>query len=259
MAGVSERLADLLARRGLLVGTVLTLPGATAAELLAEPFDVVWIDLEHGALGPLDAQEMILGAQSAGTYAMARLPADAYKLMSTMLDAGADGVVLADVTSARVARDALDKAAHPPDGSRGWGPRRLSSRGRCADRPTPSPSIWVQIESENGVNAISEIVSMPGVAAAVVGTADLSFAVGQPLDVNSPELLAAIELVRSACVKADVPLGIAGALDAAPLAALAGASILVHSTDARLSAKAVDGAAEWMRRTLNTDLQEASG
>jgi 2-keto-3-deoxy-L-rhamnonate aldolase RhmA len=54
----------------------------------------VWIDLEHGALGPLDAQEMILGAQAAGTFALVRLPADAHALMATMLDAGADGVVI---------------------------------------------------------------------------------------------------------------------------------------------------------------------
>jgi 2-keto-3-deoxy-L-rhamnonate aldolase RhmA len=36
--------------RETLLGTVLTLPGVVLAELLAEPLDFVWIDLEHGAL-----------------------------------------------------------------------------------------------------------------------------------------------------------------------------------------------------------------
>src|SRR5918997_4298369 len=112
------------------VGTVLTLPGATAAELLAEPFDVVWVDLEHAALGPLDAQEMILGAQAAGAFALVRLPNGAHDLMAKMLDAGADGVVLASVDGPEEAAAAVARVLHPPDGRRGWGPRRLALRRR---------------------------------------------------------------------------------------------------------------------------------
>src|SRR5580658_2860945 len=87
--------------RTLLIGTVLTLPGAVTAELFSEPLDVVWIDLEHGALGRAEAQEMILGAQAASTLALVRLGhADAAGLVGPMLDAGADGIVAADVRSA---------------------------------------------------------------------------------------------------------------------------------------------------------------
>ncbi|MGH2866836.1 MAG: HpcH/HpaI aldolase family protein [Solirubrobacteraceae bacterium] len=235
------------------MGTVLTLPGATAAELLAEPFDLVWVDLEHAALGPLEAQDMILGAQAAGAFALVRLPADAHTLMAAMLDAGADGVVLAGVTSVTMAAAAIDKTSHPPDGSRGWGPRRVTLRQRGTGRRPARPSVWVQIESADGVEAVTEILGVPGIAAAVVGTADLSFSLGKPLDSHAPELAAAIDAVRRACLEVGLPLGVAGALDRAPAAAYAGASILVHSTDARLCAGAVDGAAAWMRQTLESE------
>ena len=48
------------------VGTVLSVPGALYAELLARHFDFVWIDLEHGALGPAEMQEAVIGVQAAG-------------------------------------------------------------------------------------------------------------------------------------------------------------------------------------------------
>jgi 4-hydroxy-2-oxoheptanedioate aldolase len=244
---VPESLAGALVAGRRLGGTVLTLPGATAAELLAEPFDLVWIDLEHGALGPLDAQEMILGAQAAGTFALVRLPADAHALMTAMLDAGADGVVLADVRDPLTAAAAIAKVAHPPNGTRGWGPRRVALRRRSTGGRLPRPSVWMQIESAAGVAGADEIAALAGVDAVVVGTADLSFSIGAPLDTWAPELLEAVDAVRRASVAAGVALGIAGALDALPADACAGASILVHSTDARLCADAVDRAADWLR------------
>jgi 2-keto-3-deoxy-L-rhamnonate aldolase RhmA len=250
---VAESLAAAVMSARRLAGTVLTLPGATAAELLAEPFDLVWVDLEHGALGPLDAQEMIIGAQAAGTFALVRLPSDAHGLMTAMLDAGADGVVLADVAHPATAIAAIERVAHPPDGTRGWGPRRLTLRQRGTGRRPPLPAVWVQIESAEGVRRAEQIASVPGLDAVVVGTADLSFSLGAPLDTRAPELLHAVEAVRRATRSADVALGVAGALEAMAPAAYAGASILVHSTDARLCAGAVDDAAAWLRGALASD------
>jgi 4-hydroxy-2-oxoheptanedioate aldolase len=244
---VAESIAQELSAGERLVGTVLTLPGATAAELLAEPFDVVWIDLEHGALGPLEAQEMMLGAQAAGAYALVRLPVDSQALMTAMLDAGADGVVLADVADPAVAAAAAASVAHPPEGTRGWGPRRLTLRQRQTGRRPPQPSVWAQIESAAGVEQARAIAAVPAIDAVVVGTADLSFSLGTPLDNHAPELLEAVDAVRAAAAAAGVAFGVAGALDTAPPAAYAGASILVHSTDARLCAGSVDEAAAWLR------------
>jgi 2-keto-3-deoxy-L-rhamnonate aldolase RhmA len=233
------------------VGTVLTLPGATAAELLAEPFDVIWIDLEHAALGPLDAQEMILGAQAAGAQAMVRLPVDAHDLMAVMLDAGADGVVLAAVEDPEQAAAAVRRVAHPPEGIRGWGPRRLALRQRHDGRARPRPSVWAQIESTGAVDLVADIAAVPGVDALVVGTADLSFSLGVPLDLSAPELLDAISKVRAAAESQGVALGLAGAVDQAPPVAREGVSILIHSTDARMCAEVVDATAARLRRPVD--------
>ena len=104
------------------------------------------------------------------------------------------------------------------------------------------------LESAAGVACAEQIAALPGLDAVVVGTADLSFSLGTPLDTHAPELLDAVEAVRRASVATGVALGIAGALDTTPPEACAGAAVLVHSTDARICADAVDRAAEWLRR-----------
>ena len=221
------------------IGTVLTLPGAALAELVAEPFDVVWIDLEHGALDLTAAQDLLVGAQAAGARALVRLPADAVRLMAAMLDAGADGVVLADVRDAATAAAAAAQLAHAPAGTRGYGPRRAATRGRTRTGAAPHPSLWAQIESTEGVAAAAEIAAVPAVDALAVGTSDLSFALGVPRRLDAPELLSAVHAVRAAC-DGRAAFGVAGALDDAPAELLAGADFAIHGTDARLYATAAD-------------------
>jgi 4-hydroxy-2-oxoheptanedioate aldolase len=251
-----EPLRDALAGGRRLVGTVLTLPGAALAELIAEPFDLVWIDLEHGALDLTAAQDLLIGAQAAGAHALVRLPADDHRSMTAMLDAGADGIVLADVRDAATAATAAARALHPPQGVRGYGLRRAATRGRTRGAAPQRPALWAQIESTAGVAAAAAIAAVPGVDALAVGTADLSFALGVPLRQDAPALLDAAAAVRGACV-GDTAYGVAGALDGAPPALLAGAAFAVHGTDARLWTAAADGSAARLRAALDPDAQEA--
>jgi 4-hydroxy-2-oxoheptanedioate aldolase len=256
VADVAESLSTAVTSGAPLVGTVLTMAGASTCEFLAEPFDIVWVDLEHAALGALDAQEMVIGAQAAGAFALARLPSDAHHLLTVMLDAGVDGIVLADVRSARTASSALERTGYPPRGRRGWGPRRLALRGRSSGGQQVDPSIWVQLESAEGIEQAAEILRVPGVDAAVVGAADLSRSLCVPFDGDA--LRDAIASARDACTGAGVAFGVAGPLDALPSELYAGASIMVHSTDARLCARAVDQAAAWMRGVLETKAERVS-
>lgn len=246
----TETIAGTHVPRLPLIGTVLTLPGAVTAELLAEPFDVVWIDLEHGALGRGQAQEMILGAQAASTLALVRLAIpDAEGLAGPMLDAGADGIVAADVRSAGQAEWFADLMRYPPKGRRGYGPRRSELRGRTRDDERDSPLLWAQIESQEGVAAAEQIALTRGLDALVVGIADLCIDLGVPIGLNSAHLHDALRAVSTAADHVGVRFGLAGPLQpaeqlAAPFHA---ATVLVHSTDARLCAATVDSVASALR------------
>ena len=216
------------------VGTALSVPGAFFAELLGRHFDFVWIDLEHGALGPADMQDALIGAQAAGAEALVRIPLGAS--FAPSLDAGADGIVVPRVRCAREAESAVRRLRHAPEGARGYGPRRLAVRSR-ADQPR----CVVQIEDLAGVHASAEIAGVEGVSALVVGVADLSFELGEPLVLDAPPLRSAIDAVRAAATAAGVQFGLAG-LPAAD-AASAAADLVVVSSDVRLLDRALAAAA----------------
>jgi len=189
------------------VGTVLSLPGALVAELVGRHFDVVWIDLEHGALGPRDMQDAVIGVQASGADAYVRVPLDAP--FAAILDAAADGVVVPCVESAEQAAEAVARLRPAPAGSRGYGPRRL------AVRPGPErPGCVLQVETRRGVEAAAAIATVPGVDALVVGCADLTHDLGEPLCFRAPAVAAALAAVHDAAERAGVVFGVAGLPDA---------------------------------------------
>jgi 4-hydroxy-2-oxoheptanedioate aldolase len=238
-----------------LVGTVLSLQGAALAELTAAPFDLVWIDLEHGALDVTGMQDAAIGAQAVGAAAAVRIPGWSWDRLPAVLDAGVDGVVVPAVESAEQARAVCARLRHPPDGVRGLGPRRAGGYGRAARfwaSPEAQPACLVQIETPAGVDAAAEIAQVAGVDALVLGCSDLSLALGAPLDLDAPAFLDAAAAVRSAARSAGVAFGVAGAGPPATLAELGGpdVSLLVCSTDVRLYAEAADAAAAGLRAAL---------
>lgn len=233
-----------------LVGTVLALPGAPVAELAAAPFDLVWIDLEHGALDVAQMQELTLAAQAAGAAALVRVPRWDWDRLPAALDAGVDGVVVPCAERAAHAEAVVARLRHPPHGRRGFGPRRAGSYGRAPG--ADDLACLLQVESAAGVDAAAELAAVPGVDGLVVGSSDLSLALGAPHDLSFPPLHAAVADVREAARDAGVAFGLAGGGTPAALAHLAGpgARLLVHSTDIRLFAQAVDGAAADLRAAL---------
>jgi 2-keto-3-deoxy-L-rhamnonate aldolase RhmA len=231
------RFADRLRGGEPLLGTVLTLPDVALAELVAEPLDFVWIDLEHGALGAADVQPLAVAARAAGCAALVRLaggdvPAPA------LLDAGVEGVVAARVESAAQASRLAEALRHPPRGTRGFAARRSTGYGRLP--AGTDPVLLAQIESAAGVDAAAEIASVEGVDALVVGCSDLALALGR--EPAAAEVRGAIARVQDAATAAGIASGIAGPDDAGLLWELAGelSTLLVCSADVRIYARAVD-------------------
>jgi 4-hydroxy-2-oxoheptanedioate aldolase len=223
------------------LGTVLSLPDVALVELAAAALDLVWIDLEHGALGVRDAQAMAIAAKAAGCEAHVRVSAWDSELLPNVLDAGVDGIVAPRMESAADAEALVRRLRHPPAGARGYGPRRAGGYGRAAE--ALQPACTVQIESAAGVRAAGAIARVDGVDALVVGCADLARDLGsEPF--GEPVRDAARE-VAAAAADAGARFGVAGGGDPEQLALLAGdgADLVVYSVDVRLYAAAVDRAA----------------
>jgi 4-hydroxy-2-oxoheptanedioate aldolase len=251
----NEFAARLHAREPLL-GTVLTLPVVALAELVAEPLDFVWIDLEHGALDAGDVQPLAVATRAAGSAALVRLPSSGWPRLPAILDAGVDGVVAPCVDSTAQAQRLVESLRHPPLGTRGFAARRAAAYGRSGTA-LAHPLCLVQIESAAGVEAAEQIAAVDGVDALVVGCADLALALDGILGSASPRLREAIARVQSAAARAGIASGIAGPDDAELLSELAAGSstLLALSADVRLYASAVDEAVGRLRGAAREGLR----
>lgn len=252
--GTPAELAARIRRREPLVGTVMSVPDAALTELLCERFDFVWIDLEHGQLGPREAQVMAIAARAAGCSALVRLPRPDSELLPALLDAGFDGVVAPRVENAVSAALLADRLRYPPAGSRGVAPRRASSYGRVAEpwSAMGRPACVVQIESARAVDNAAAIAGVEGVDALVVGCSDLSLDLGVPGQLDSPALLEAVRRVERAAAEEQVACGVAAPSATGALAALVagGSTLFVYSSDVRIYARAVDDAVAGLGRIL---------
>ena len=228
------------------VGTVISLAEPALAELLGSALDFAWIDLEHGALGPRDVQQLAIALAATGCSAHVRLPSPRSDVLGPVLDAGVEGIVAPRIETAAEACALVERLRYPPAGGRGYGPRRAGGYGRTGrfwETDGARVACTVQIESPAGVEAAREIATTPGVDAVVVGCADLSLALDAPQDLRSPPVRAALAEVEAACAHAGVAFGLAAsgppeALDGL----LRGVALVVYSADVRLYSGAVDGA-----------------
>ena len=233
------------------VGTVVTLPDVALAELSASAFDFVWIDLEHGALGPADVQPLAIAARAAGAASLVRLGAAGDPALGAALDAGVDGVVVPRVNTAGEAARVVERLRLPPRGSRGSAARRASDYGRIPPQ-RERPLCVVQVETLAAVEAADAIAAVEGVDALVVGCADLALAMGTRAHPSADRFREAVADVQNAAAAAGLASGIAGPDDPALLAELAGgrSTVVVLGADVRIYARALDTAVAGLRREL---------
>jgi 4-hydroxy-2-oxoheptanedioate aldolase len=226
-----------------LVGTVVSSPDPVLAEQAAHEFDFVWIDLEHSALSVRDAATLAIAAQAGGAAALVRLPRYDSDLLSAVLDAGVDGVVAPRVQSADEAQALARAVRYPPDGLRGFAPRRAVGAVAAPGSTVSAVRVAcvIQIESRQALSQLDAIASVKGVDLLVAGTADLSLELGCELDMAASELASAVMSIGEAAERHEKAWGVAiGSVpDWLGEIRSAGASMLVFSSDVRLYADAI--------------------
>jgi 4-hydroxy-2-oxoheptanedioate aldolase len=193
-------LRERLRRREPLAVAFLDLGSPVSAELTAmSGFDVVVVDLEHGAGDEGAGRAQI---QAAGRHAavVARVPDGAIQA-GRMLDAGADGVIVPQVGSPEEAERVARAVRYA--GARGISPFSRGNRygGAGADfRPRADERVAciVQIERASALEAVDAIAALDDVDALLMGPADLSADLGCELDLDGPQLRDAATRIAAA-------------------------------------------------------------
>ena len=245
LAGAVQTRGDGRAAGRPLVGTVISLPDVGLAELTAAAVDLVWIDLEHGALSGRDVQPLAIAARSAGAAALVRLRAFDDVALGPALDAGVDGVVAPRIARVDEVERLVQRLRYPPRGSRGVAARRASGYSGAGAEPV----CFVQLESRAALEQAEAIARVDGVDALVVGCSDLALDMGEELAQGWPRCRDAIARVTAACSEAGIVSGVAGPDDPGLLLELAGAgaAVLVLGADVRIFARALRGSFAGLR------------
>jgi 2-keto-3-deoxy-L-rhamnonate aldolase RhmA len=214
----ANRFREKLRRGPVSLGTCITFTDPTVTEALTGLLDFVWIDTEHTPLTLEVVQGHIVATKASETAAIVRVAWNDPVLIKPVLDIGADGVIVPLIRTAEDARRAVSACLYPPEGIRGYGPRRPSQFGRLGGpefcrlaNATILPI--VQIEHIDAVKNIEEIVAVPGLASIAFGPNDLAASLGYPGQPRHPEALRAIDTVIAAARRAGVPIGIGSSDD----------------------------------------------
>jgi 4-hydroxy-2-oxoheptanedioate aldolase len=214
VARSTARLRELWSRDEPAFGLWSILPDPTVAELLAaSAFDYVCLDLQHGIAGFTELPELARAMRSAGRAPVVRVPWNEPAAIMRALDVGAHAVIVPMVSTADEARRAVAACRYPPAGARSWGPIWGDLRADGAPPPAAQDDAvlcLVMVETREGVEALEEIVRVPGVDGVYVGPNDLALTggFGRGTYRDDPGVEALIERIVRTCRDAGVVAGL---------------------------------------------------
>src|SRR5580704_8323790 len=173
-------------------------------------FDAVWLDQEHAGLTIGQIEEAARAARGVGLDSFVRLYATDYATVMRPLEAGAGGVMAAQVRSARETADIVRWSKFHPQGLRGVNSTGVDGRyGTMAaveymQQANAATFIAIQIEHVDAVAEVEKIAAVPEVDLLFVGPADLAQSMGIPGQWDHPEVWAAIQRTARAAQTAGI-------------------------------------------------------
>ena len=219
-----------------LFGTIVTLPTAATAEILADAgFDWLFIDAEHSALD-YPAIQSILQAVGDRVPCLVRLPDATEVPIKKTLDLGAAGIIAPQIITPEQAQAVVNHARYSPQGTRGVGLGRAHGYGmrfaEYLETANDQVTVIVQAEHIDAANNIEAILDIEGIDAIQLGPYDLSASLGKKGDITDPEVTGAIDRIIDSCREKNIPVGYFG-VDAAAVQPYCkkGCSLLVAGVD----------------------------
>lgn len=196
-----------------------SIPSSFSAEIMAhQGFDSITIDMQHGLVDYQVATTMLQAISTTAVIPMTRVPWNDPGMVMKMLDAGSYGVICPMINNVEDAERLIGACKYPPRGYRSFGPIRAKYYGgggihgggdyhQYADEET---LVIPQIETQEAIENLEAILSVPGIGAIYIGPSDLSMALGkEPRKGQSdPEVVEARQHILATAKKHNVPAGI---------------------------------------------------
>lgn len=201
VSSLSEKLAA--GENVLLAWCCLGMPHLGEA-MLREGYDAALFDMQHGSFDFAGAVRGVELAALAGKPSLVRIPVGDFATAQRLLDNGCAGIVAPMINSVADAQAFAANVKFPPMGERSWGPSRtLQIEGKpdlmeFLKTGNKRQLAIAMIETRAALEAIDDILAVPGVDGVLLGPADLSIALTNGGLVNAEGDVVNAELERIA-------------------------------------------------------------
>jgi len=204
---MSNKLKARIASGKAAVNGWLAIPSGFSAEVMAQcGWDSVTVDMQHGVQ---DYQSMVQCFQAMDRHPitpLVRVPWNEPGIIGKSLDGGAWGIICPMVNSAAEAKALADACLYPPLGKRSNGPIRAAMYGEASNYQTIANSevlVIPMIETQQGIDNIDEILSVPGISGIYIGPSDMGLSLGMIpiLDREEPIILDIYKKLLASCKK----------------------------------------------------------
>jgi 2-keto-3-deoxy-L-rhamnonate aldolase RhmA len=175
-------------------------------------FEAVILDMEHGPYTIDSLIPLILAARTRGIFPMARVRSADPSLIGAALDAGAAGILVPQVTSAATAAEVVRAARFAPEGLRGVNPW-VRAADYCASATWFADSnnsicIMAMIEGKAGLDALPDILKVPGLDGIFLGPVDMAQSLGVAGQPEHPTVIEAFKRTITQAAAAGVGIGV---------------------------------------------------
>jgi len=182
------------------VGSFVYVPSAKLTEIVGLiGYDFVVIDMEHGPVDTVVAEDMVRAAEISGTTPIIRVTHNSPHLILRALDIGAQAVHVPEINTAADARSAAGSIKYGPVGHRGLAGVRAADYGlkqtlaEYAPVANEETMCIAHIESKQSVDNLDQLLAVDGIDIYYLGPEDLSNSLGIPGQSKDPRVVKLVE------------------------------------------------------------------
>jgi len=203
-----KKISDKIKRREIAFGTVVSLNDPEISDILCScGFDFIWIDSEHGPLDKNMVNMHIMAVRGRGAASFVRVPWNDPVIVKPILDMGPSGIIFPYIRTADEVKLAVSSCRYPPEGIRGFGPRRANNYSNMdselyLESSKKEPWVIIQIEHVDAVNNLDEILKVEGLDLIIIGPNDLAGSIGLTGQTGHPEVVRMLDEISFKCKEA---------------------------------------------------------
>jgi len=175
-------------------------------------FDFVILDLEHGPNSVQTMQNLLRASQISDLFPIVRVKENPLSIIGEVLDIGAGGIQVPQITTAEEAERVVRLAKFSPDGMRG-----VCRFVRAADysstdrftyfREANETILVLQLEGDKAIRNLDDILEVSGIDIIFIGPYDLSQSLGVPGKIDHPQVIKATKEIVKKSIRKDVFVG----------------------------------------------------